>query len=92
MKYKERFFHGGEQVGVYSGEQGAGKRKRREFLGCYGPDAVAMVRKCKLAVDPQLLLNRGNVIPAEWLRIRSGRQNQCGSIHNGLAQATSPSC
>jgi D-lactate dehydrogenase (cytochrome) len=48
--------------GVYSGEHGTGKRKRRDFLRCYGLDAVAQVRKCKAAVDPQFLLNRGNVI------------------------------
>ncbi|MBI3986055.1 MAG: hypothetical protein HY343_04005, partial [Lentisphaerae bacterium] len=48
--------------GVYSGEHGTGKRKRRDFLQCYGPDAVEQVRRCKAAVDPDFLLNRGNVI------------------------------
>jgi D-lactate dehydrogenase (cytochrome) len=47
--------------GVYSGEHGTGKRKRKDFLCCYGPDAVAQIRRCKEAVDPELLLNRGNV-------------------------------
>lgn len=51
--------------GVYSGEHGTGKRKRRDFLQCYGPAAVAQVRQCKAAVDPLLLMNRGNVFEAE---------------------------
>lgn len=48
--------------GVYSGEHGTGKRKRRDFLRCHGPAAVDQVRQCKAAVDPEFLLNRGNVI------------------------------
>lgn len=48
--------------GVYSGEHGTGKRKRRDFLRCYGPEAVEQVRRSKAAVDPKFLLNRGNVI------------------------------
>lgn len=48
--------------GVYSGEHGTGKRKRRDFLRCYGAAAVEQVRKCKAAVDPEFLLNSGNVI------------------------------
>jgi D-lactate dehydrogenase (cytochrome) len=47
--------------GIYSGEHGTGKRKRKDFLRCYGPDAVEQIRRCKAAVDPGLLLNRGNV-------------------------------
>ncbi len=48
--------------GVYSGEHGTGKRKRKDFLRCYGPAAVEDVRRCKAAVDPGFMLNRGNVI------------------------------
>jgi len=48
--------------GVYSGEHGTGKRKRQDFLRCYGPAAVEDVRRCKAAVDPAFVLNRGNVI------------------------------
>ena len=48
--------------GVYSGEHGTGKRKRRDFLRCYGPEAVEQLRRCKAAVDPEFLLNRGNVV------------------------------
>jgi len=49
--------------GVYSGEHGTGKRKRRDFLKCYGPAALEQIRMTKQAVDPRFLLNRGNVIP-----------------------------
>jgi D-lactate dehydrogenase (cytochrome) len=51
-----------ELGGVYSGEHGTGKRKRRDFLSCYGPAAVAQVRRAKAAVDPRFLLNQGNVV------------------------------
>ncbi len=54
--------------GVYSGEHGTGKRKRRDFLRCYGPEAAAQVRRCKAAVDPGFLLNRGNVVAPEAAR------------------------
>ena len=47
--------------GVYSGEHGTGKRKRKDFLRCYGAAAVEEVRRCKAAVDPGFVLNRGNV-------------------------------
>jgi len=48
--------------GVYSGEHGTGKRKRKDFLQCYGPGAVEEIRRCKAALDPEFLLNSGNVI------------------------------
>lgn len=51
-----------ELGGVYSGEHGTGKRKRQDFLRCYGPAAAAEVRHCKAAVDPAGILNRGNVV------------------------------
>ena len=47
--------------GVYSAEHGTGKRKRNDFKKCYGDKAVEMVKKSKLAVDPKLILNRGNI-------------------------------
>jgi len=47
--------------GVYSAEHGTGKRKRNDFKKCYGEKAVEMVRQSKLAVDPYLIFNRGNV-------------------------------
>jgi len=48
--------------GVYSGEHGTGKRKREDFLKCYGPDAARQTLATKRAFDPFLLLNRDNVI------------------------------
>lgn len=51
-----------ELGGVYSGEHGTGKRKRQDFLRCYGAAAADEVRRCKAAVDPGWVLNRGNVI------------------------------
>ena len=62
-----------EMGGVYSGEHGTGKRKRRDFLRCYGPGAADEVRACKAAVDPEFLLNRGNVI--------RGQESEDGSQH-----------
>jgi len=51
-----------ELGGVYSGEHGTGKRKRKDFLCCYGEGAAEQVRRCKAALDPRFLLNRGDVI------------------------------
>ena len=48
--------------GVYSAEHGTGKRKRNDFVKCYGIKAVKMVEKSKKAFDPDLLLNKGNVV------------------------------
>ncbi len=48
--------------GVYSGEHGTGKSKRHDFALCYGKEGVEQIRQCKAVVDPQFLLNRGNVI------------------------------
>ena len=48
--------------GVYSAEHGTGKRKKMDFVKCYGSDAVKQLRKTKLSFDPYLLVNKGNVI------------------------------
>jgi D-lactate dehydrogenase (cytochrome) len=48
--------------GVYSGEHGTGKRKRHDFLQCYGMGGAGEVRRTKAALDPRFLLNRGNVV------------------------------
>jgi len=48
--------------GVYSGEHGTGKRKRKDFLQCYGAEGAAQVLACKRAIDPDFLFNRGNVM------------------------------
>ena len=50
-----------ELGGVYSGEHGTGKRKRKDFLTLYNQAAVEQLKTCKGAVDPDLLLNRGNI-------------------------------
>ena len=50
--------------GVYSGEHGTGKRKRGDFLKCYGKDAAQQVLATKRALDPSMILNRGNVVMA----------------------------
>ncbi len=60
--YDDIVAHSADLGGVYSGEHGTGKRKRKDFLRCYGPQAAEMIRRCKQAVDPGFLLNRGNVI------------------------------
>lgn len=51
-----------ELGGVYSGEHGTGKRKRGDFLACNGPRGVEDIRRTKAALDPEFLLNRGNVV------------------------------
>jgi D-lactate dehydrogenase (cytochrome) len=62
--YDEIVAKSAEFGGVYSGEHGTGKRKRKDFVRCYGEDAAQRVLACKRAVDPGLLLNRGNVVEA----------------------------
>ncbi len=51
-----------ELGGVYSGEHGTGKRKRADFMACNGQRGVDEIRKVKSALDPEYLLNRGNVV------------------------------
>ena len=53
-----------ELGGVYSAEHGTGKRKRNDFIECYGQEGTQQVLESKSALDPHLLLNRGNVIAA----------------------------
>jgi len=50
-----------ELGGVYSGEHGTGKRKRKDFLKLYGQSAIEQLKRCKAAIDPDFLVNRGNV-------------------------------
>ncbi len=50
-----------ELGGVYSGEHGTGKRKRKDFIRCFNQEALDQVKRCKAAIDPNFLLNRGNV-------------------------------
>ena len=51
-----------ELGGVYSAEHGTGKRKRPDFIKCFGEGAADQVRNAKAAIDPSFLLNRGNVV------------------------------
>jgi D-lactate dehydrogenase (cytochrome) len=60
--YDQIIARAAELGGVYSGEHGTGKRKRKDFLRCYGPAAAAQVLSCKRAIDPHLLLNRSIVV------------------------------
>jgi D-lactate dehydrogenase (cytochrome) len=48
--------------GIYSAEHGTGKRKRTDFIECFGNEGVKQVQISKAALDPDFLLNRGNVI------------------------------
>ncbi len=50
-----------ELGGVYSGEHGTGKRKRKDFITLYNQAAIEQLKACKAAVDPDFLINRGNV-------------------------------
>jgi len=60
--YDQIVMRAAELGGVYSGEHGTGKRKRKDFLRCYGAAAAEEVLKCKRAIDPHLLLNRDDVV------------------------------
>ena len=51
-----------ELGGVYSAEHGTGKRKQNDFIECFGDIGVKQVWKSKSAIDPNFLLNKGNVI------------------------------
>tara|TARA_Y100001970_G_scaffold89528_1_gene112889 strand:- start:16513 stop:18099 length:1587 start_codon:yes stop_codon:yes gene_type:complete len=48
--------------GVYSAEHGTGKRKKTDFKKCYGDEAVQMIINLKKSLDPDLLLNKGNIV------------------------------
>ena len=48
--------------GVYSAEHGTGKRKRNDFIECYGIKAVNQIKLCKRAFDEKMLLNQGYII------------------------------
>ena len=76
--YRQIVEKSAELGGVYSAEHGTGKRKRQDFLKCYGSDAVEQVRSAKAALDPEFLLNRGNVVeyylnkPSDSLKLSDG--------------------
>ena len=60
--YDEIVEKSAELGGVYSAEHGTGKRKRTDFIKCYGDEGVRSLQKTKSVFDPDFLLNRGNVI------------------------------
>ncbi len=47
--------------GVYSAEHGTGKRKTNDFYKCFGDIGVEKVKAAKYALDPDFLLNQGNI-------------------------------
>jgi len=63
--YDEIVDKSAELGGIYSAEHGTGKRKRSDFIKCYGDKGVQSLRKTKSIFDPDFLLNRGNVIDYE---------------------------
>ena len=48
--------------GVYSAEHGTGKRKRLDFIKCFGKTGTDNIYRTKSTFDPDFLLNRGNII------------------------------
>ena len=48
--------------GVYSAEHGTGKRKKTDFIKCFGSEGVDQIKKIKNVLDPMYLINSGNVI------------------------------
>ena len=47
--------------GVYSAEHGTGKRKKMDFIECYGESASKQLLDCKISFDPNFIFNVGNV-------------------------------
>ena len=60
--YNQLVKYSSQLGGVYSAEHGTGKRKRSDFIDCFGYKAVRQVKNCKKVFDPKFLLNRGNII------------------------------
>ena len=59
--YKKIISYCSKLGGVYSAEHGTGKRKRSDFIECFGNSAVKQLKLCKNTIDPNSLLNRGNI-------------------------------
>ncbi len=47
--------------GVYSAEHGTGKRKKIDFIECYGETASKQLLTCKTSFDPNFIFNVGNI-------------------------------
>ena len=60
--YRKIIKKSSELDGVYSAEHGTGKRKTIDLIECYGEKAVEQIKDCKLGFDPNLILNKGNMV------------------------------
>jgi FAD/FMN-containing dehydrogenase len=59
--------HAVELGGTVSAEHGLGKRKRHLLELQYTPDEIESMKQVKRRLDPDWLLNRGNLFPAPEL-------------------------
>lgn len=57
-----------ELGGTLSAEHGIGKLKAEYLVKMFGPEGVAEMVRIKKAFDPNLILNRGNIIPENYYR------------------------
>ncbi len=53
--------------GTLSAEHGVGKLKAHYLVKMYGKQGIEQMLNIKKVFDPKLILNRGNLIPKEWL-------------------------
>jgi D-lactate dehydrogenase (cytochrome) len=54
--------------GTLSAEHGVGKLKAHYLVKMYGKEGIEQMLNIKKVFDPKLILNRGNLIPKEWLK------------------------
>ncbi|MFH1784665.1 MAG: FAD-binding oxidoreductase [bacterium] len=57
-----------ELGGTVSAEHGIGKMKRQYLLMLYGEDGIKQMAEVKRSLDPNFILNRGDIIDEEYLR------------------------
>lgn len=57
-----------ELGGTLSAEHGIGKLKAEYLVKMFGPEGVAEMVRVKKSFDPNLILNRGNIIPENYYR------------------------
>jgi D-lactate dehydrogenase (cytochrome) len=53
--------------GTVSAEHGIGKMKREYLLMIYGEDVVGQMAKLKLVLDPNRIMNIGNIFEEKYL-------------------------